>query len=317
MRLAPTLALLLLSTVATAPARAADDAAALAAREAADAARAAADAATRAAEAAAQAAANAASSAAPAVTAAAEPAAPATAAPATAAATPAAEAPATAAGGMPEKPKTKNLTKPFTVGPFTRVAVSGDYDVEIVAASFVGVVAKGDMPGIDRVTAVVTGDTLTLGQGPVPAGAKDSMKVKLLVQTPTLSGVQNDSPKTTSVSGFGGGSFAVGVGGKGTVTVKKLRGTSVDAALTGDGEIYLEGTCDTLKVKAGGAGTVRSRDLRCGKADVEMDGKATVSVDARDKLVAKLSGTGTFYVEGKPGSVSITQTGLSDVDFDK
>jgi hypothetical protein len=217
-----------------------------------------------------------------------------------------------------DKPKTKDIDKPFAItAPFSRISVSGSFEVEIVNAPITSVIAHGDLPGLDLVNAVVIGDTLQINQSAPPVDLKiKEIKAKLTIQLASFAGLESSGTGKVTVKKLRAGDFSLAQRGRNELKFEDAKFNQLNVTVVDGSKVELSGNCDSINADATSGGTIDAADLRCSDANVRMNNKGNVYVRARRKIDAQLDGTGTLKVKDKPNDVTVAIRGRSDVDFD-
>lgn len=216
------------------------------------------------------------------------------------------------------KQKTKGIDKPFAITtPFSKVSISGSYDVDIIASPITGVVARGDLPGLDLVSAVVEGDTLKVSQAAPPVGEKiKGIKAKLTIQVASLAGIDNSGTGKVLARNLSGGDLDVRQSGTGELALTGINYGNIKASVSEDRRLFLDGKCGKLDADATSGGQIDAASLKCSEVKLDSARKADVSVRATDKITLRAEGNGSIKVKSKPSSVDATIRGRVDVDWE-
>jgi Putative auto-transporter adhesin, head GIN domain len=217
-----------------------------------------------------------------------------------------------------DKPKTKGIDKPFAITlPFSKISTSGDFEVEIISAPITSVIAHGDLPGLDLVTAAVVGDTLQITQSAPPVGLKiKDVKAKLTIQVASFSGLESTGSGKVVVKKLRTGDFGLVQRSRNELKFEDAKFNKLNVSVTEGTRVELSGQCDTITADASTGGKIDAGDLRCAEANVKLNAKGEATVRARSKVVAQLEGTGSLKVKDKPGDVTVTIRNRTDVDFE-
>lgn len=108
----------------------------------------------------------------------------------------------------------------------------------------------------------------------------------------------------------------VRVTGTGELRVSGIDGRAFDVSVPGTATVKASGKTTALRVEIEGTGDVRATDLIASDAKVSVQGTGNVKLHASRSLDAKIAGTGTIHVQGRPASVKkkILGTGVVNVD---
>jgi hypothetical protein len=217
-----------------------------------------------------------------------------------------------------DKPKTKGIDKPFAITtPFSKISTSGSFEVEVINAPITSVIAHGDLPGLDLVSAVVVGDTLQITQSAAPVDVKiKDIKAKLTIQLASFSGLDSSGSGKVTVKKLRTGDFTLAQRSRNELKFEDAKFSKLDVSVLDGGKVELSGNCDTINADAASGGTIDAADLRCNEANVKMGSKGNVSVRAKSKINAQLDGNGELKVKDKPSDVTVAVRGRTDVDFE-
>jgi hypothetical protein len=217
-----------------------------------------------------------------------------------------------------DKPKTKGVDKAFVItAPFSAINIVGSFDVTITDAPITSVTARGDLPDLDLVNAVVIGNTLQISENAAPLGVKiKELKAKMTIALPSFNGLDASGSGKVTVKNMRAGDFTVAQRGRNELTFENVKFSNLNVSVINGSRIELSGRCDALNVEAIDGGTINASDLRCDSVNARLGADGNVSVRANDKIVARLDGTGSLKVKGKPSDIDVTLRSRSDVDFE-
>lgn len=94
-------------------------------------------------------------------------------------------------------------------------------------------------------------------------------------------------------------------------------GTSSRVALSviGSGDVTVVGSSDQFELDQTGSGDVDAEHLASGTARVNLLGSGSVVLNVRDRVDARLRGSGDIIVHGEPPEREISKTGSGEVEF--
>ena len=105
----------------------------------------------------------------------------------------------------------------------------------------------------------------------------------------------------------------VSLSGSGDVTLQ-IQATSTKAALTGSGDITLKGTTNNLDASVTGSGDFHGFDLISNDTNVNITGSGDASVVAKERLKARVSGSGDIRYKGSPKNEDSKVAGSGSID---
>ncbi len=94
-----------------------------------------------------------------------------------------------------------------------------------------------------------------------------------------------------------------------------LNGGDLDVSINGAGNLSIEGSCNTLRVRLNGAGNVEAENFKCKNADVRLSGAGNIEAYATEKAEIRLSGIGNIDITGNPKEVSKHKGGFGSIDI--
>jgi hypothetical protein len=98
--------------------------------------------------------------------------------------------------------------------------------------------------------------------------------------------------------------------GSGVIDLRDVDAISLDAILTGSGEIELWGICDEGDLNIAGSGVIKAFHLEQDICDANISGSGDMYVFVYDILDASISGSGNIFYKGNPRiSTRITGSG--------
>jgi hypothetical protein len=213
-------------------------------------------------------------------------------------------------------------------GSFERVALRGDFDVEVREGSPASIELLAEPGWEERIQVEVAGDELRLSRKRDQASARGVL-VKVMV--PSFRGLSvagsgkgtassGPSPRevTLAVSGSGelswtgtAAALEVAVSGSGTAKAKGDAGP-VKVAVSGSGGVTLSGKGQKLSAAVSGSGDVDAKEFPVTDASVAIAGSGDVFLRlAGGTLDARIAGSGDleWWGEGREGAVSLAGSG--------
>lgn len=198
-----------------------------------------------------------------------------------------------AACGQARSQSGPTVERSYQVGPFTRIAVSGPYHVDVRTGSDPSVRASGPERSIERMEVEVDGDTLRIRpqkrRGMNFSRSNDSEPVRLAVTVPGLAAAE--------------------IAGSGEIGVDRIAGESFDGAVAGSGDLRL-GNVEVQRLKIGiaGSGDVRAAGGRAARAEYGIAGSGDIDMGSLVAEQAAVSIAGS-------GNVNASATDTASVDI--
>jgi hypothetical protein len=192
---------------------------------------------------------------------------------------PALAAALTVLAGATRSDAADDVSSTRSVSGFDKVSVNGAFNVDLTSgASSTKVVVTGSSDVVDRVTTEVKDHTLVVG---MRSGTNFfSHSPHVTISMPKLRAFSNSGAGKATISGLGGGDFAIENNGVGSITAT--------------------GRADNLNITLAGAGRVDTTGLDARDATVNNDGVGSVRVRASGNLTATVNGVGEIRYTGNP-----------------
>ena len=187
------------------------------------------------------------------------------------------------------------------VGSFTRLRISGSYNVRVTPGS-PRVRVSGDREVIEAIDAHVDGDTLILR----PTGNGDwgerpatrSAPVVVTITTPTLANLSLIGGGKIAVTRMAGPQVTLSLTGTGSIAVDGSQSDHVDARLIGTGTLTIAGRTASARFLTNGPGTIVADKLDAGDVVVRLDGLGSTTASARYTAAVTNTGLGSVVIAG-------------------
>lgn len=106
------------------------------------------------------------------------------------------------------------------------------------------------------------------------------------------------------------------VSGTGELRASGLDSRAIDVNVAGTANVKLAGKAAALRVRIEGTGEVRANDLIAADTMVDVRGTGNVKVHASRSIDARIAGTGSIKVLGRPQTVTKKVTGTGSIKLD-
>lgn len=202
------------------------------------------------------------------------------------------------------------------VGPYDQVALSGWFDVKLVAGQEGSITLSGEENLLEHVVTEVKNGKLQ-----IRTERGYNLKPSSWTSGGILITVPVEQIQTVSLSGSGdiigntllkSDTFQAAVSGSGDVVLEVAAG-DIEASLTGSGDMTLAGSTGRLEVRVSGSGDIEAYDLEAEDVEATVSGSADIRVTARQSLTARVSGSGDIHYRGNPARVDAKTSGSGDV----
>ena len=188
------------------------------------------------------------------------------------------------------------VTQTRDVDAFTKIRIKGSVKLEVTGGEGQNVSIDADDDFVNRIITKVEDGTLIIDMD--TKGKKrrwNGSKVAVKISMQKLEALRLD--------GAMDGAFT------------NLNGSDLDVTINGAGNLSIEGSCGTLRVRLSGAGNVEAEDFKCKNVDVRLSGAGNIEAYATEKADVRLSGIGNIDITGNPAEVSKRKGGFGSIDI--
>jgi hypothetical protein len=171
--------------------------------------------------------------------------------------------------------------------PFRKVELAGSNNVMIRVGGKQSVVVHADRNLLHRVTTVVRGGSLVIGNTPGSLTSETPMSVE--ISMPSLA--------------------AVSLTGSGNVFATGIESPGLAVSLPGSGVLHGAGSATRLDVSLEGSGDAQLEQLAARNVRATLPGSGRILVTAMDSLDASIGGNGAIMYYGRPAHLTTSVTG--------
>lgn len=107
----------------------------------------------------------------------------------------------------------------------------------------------------------------------------------------------------------------ISASGSNEIHADGLTGDKLTISLNGSNHVEMTGNVSTMTVKMSGSNHLLARQLIANTANVTDSGSGNATVDAREEIVAEISGAGSISVYGNPKQRSTQVNGAGTITF--
>jgi len=208
-----------------------------------------------------------------------------------------------------------NVTIDRSVGDYDAIALSGWFDLDIVAGNEGEITLEGESNLLEHIKTEVKKGKLIIkvekGVNLKPSSWNDGIRITVPIESinsVSLSGSGDIVGKTTIKTN----SFKTAMSGSGDITLD-VDSSSIDASMSGSGDITLSGNTDSFDVTISGSGDIKAYDLEADNVNATVSGSADIKVTAKKMLKARVSGSGDISYRGNPDKVDTKTSGSGDI----
>jgi Putative auto-transporter adhesin, head GIN domain len=178
------------------------------------------------------------------------------------------------------------------IGPVTTISVDGAFAVTVKVGPAPGLSVEADKNLLPIVKTEASNGRLEIY---TDQSYSADGRIKVTVTSPNITDIMASGSNQINAEGLTGGPLSVSLNGSNNAT--------------------LTGTVSALTAIMSGANHLSARQLAADSADVTVNGSGNAAVDARQQIVAEISGAGSISVYGNPRARSTQVNGAGKITF--
>lgn len=202
-----------------------------------------------------------------------------------------------------------------SVGDYDAVALSGFFDVDLVAGTEGELTLKGEENLLEYIKTEVKDGKLVIkvekGVNLRPSNWNEGIHVTVPIESidsATLSGSGDIVGETTIKTRH----FKTSISGSGDISLD-VEADTVSANMSGSGDIKLSGKTTDFEVSISGSGDIKAYDLEADNVDARVSGSADIKVTVNETLKARVAGSGDIHYRGNPKKIDSKSSGSGDI----
>lgn len=177
------------------------------------------------------------------------------------------------------------------VSQFSKVEISGAYEVEIVVGNEHKVEISAEDNLLSLIKTKVRGNTLVIENRKNISPRED---IVIKITTETLERIETS--------------------GASSIYANNIDARTFSLDFSGAGSVYLEGDCSRLIVDMSGAGSLNAKKLIANDVQIEISGASSAKVFASESISADVSGVGSIDYYGDPEDVRTDVSGVGSIN---
>lgn len=191
----------------------------------------------------------------------------------------------------------KKLTR--EVGAFTSIASSGSWDVMVAYGESNSIIVEGDENLLSYIETNVENGKLTI-KTKKNVNLRTKNKIVVYVSVTQLSGISlSGSGDIMGVGKFTNSDKAeFKISGSGSIKLSFDKIASIESAISGSGNIRLEGSASQLDARISGSGNADFSNVVCDDAKAQISGSGNIKLNANKSVDANISGSGNVTNKG-------------------
>ena len=206
-----------------------------------------------------------------------------------------------------------NVTIERNTGDYDGVAVSGWFDVDLVAGSEGEITLKGEENLLEYIITEVKDGKLVIktekGVNLKSSNWKSGIHITVPVESISSVAMSGDIVGKTKIKSD---KFSTAMSGSGDITLD-IDTRSISATMSGSGDISLSGSTTDFEATISGSGDIEAYDLEADNVNATISGSADIQVTANKSLKARVSGSGDISYRGNPEKVNTKTSGSGDI----
>ncbi|WP_419212159.1 head GIN domain-containing protein [Maribacter sp. X9] len=208
-----------------------------------------------------------------------------------------------------------HVTIERNTGDYDGVALSGWFDVDLVAGTEGKVTLQGEENLLEHIITEVQNGKLVIKPEKGLNLKTSSWKSEIRITVPV------ESINSVSMSGSGdivgktkikANEFSTAMSGSGDITLD-LDTDSISASMSGSGDITLTGRTIDFDATVSGSGDIEAYNLEADNVSATISGSADIQVTANKSIKARVSGSGDISYRGNPQKIDTKSSGSGDI----
>lgn len=191
----------------------------------------------------------------------------------------------------------------LSVTDFDKLRIDGGFTVEVTTGRGTSARISGSQAAIEATSVSVQGRQMVIRKnvsawGGYPGQTPGMATIRITV--PALTNVWVNGPAKVSVDRLKGARIAAAVEGTGELTVGGATADNADIAQVGSGRLIIAGTVANVTMTARGAGVLDAGGLQVSDAKLTSETAGQVTLSVKRAVTGTMTGSGSVTVLGKP-----------------
>jgi len=204
------------------------------------------------------------------------------------------------------------VTKTRTTSNYDAIAVGGSFDVTLVKGKEGKITIVGEENIIPYIVTEVKNGTLKV-RYKKNTNIRTSRKLTITIPFKNIDGISlGGSGSVVSTDVIKADDIKFSLGGSGNIRVR-VDAQKVITSIGGSGDIKLSGTTDELKCSIAGSGSIKAYGLKANTTKATIAGSGSVRTTVKNRINAKVVGSGSIYYKGNPTHIDSKSLGSGDV----
>jgi hypothetical protein len=188
-----------------------------------------------------------------------------------------------------------------TVDKFDGIDLATSADIKLTQGSPQSVTLEGRAKDLEKIVTEIKGSNLRID---TKSGSWNVKKITIYITVENINELHiSGSGSIVAQNQINTNNLSLHISGSGSLEIGDLKALNINSHISGSGSVKLSGKSAEVKqheVHISGSGDVVANELQTQTVDVHISGSGGCKVNASDKLVARISGSGCVYYSGKP-----------------
>ncbi|MDX6746353.1 head GIN domain-containing protein [Polaribacter sp. PL03] len=199
-----------------------------------------------------------------------------------------------------------------TTDNYRGIAAGGSFDVVLVKGKEGKITIEGEENIIPFIETEISGGILKI-KYQKNTNIRTTKRVTVTVTFNKIESVAlGGSGNISSEEVIKANDLNVSLGGSGNINLK-IDTDTVSTKIGGSGNIELQGNTNELSCSIAGSGSIRAYNLNADEVNATIAGSGSVKTTVKNKIKAKLVGSGSIYYKGNPKHVDSKSVGSGSI----
>lgn len=200
-----------------------------------------------------------------------------------------------------------------TLSGYTEIEISGAFAIELVEGTpgKISIVAESNL--LEHIITQVDKDELTI-EVAKKTNLQPTEQIKIVVPFEELEKLSKSGSGTLVTKKIiETDKFSLNSSGSTQMELAVNASKYIDIFKSGSGVIQMNGKTDKLSIKSSGSGNFEAEELAADDVDIKLTGSSDIRLQCKDKLKAKVSGSGNVYYSGSPSKINTKISGSGKI----
>lgn len=204
------------------------------------------------------------------------------------------------------------VTKTRTTSNYDGVGIGGNFDVILVQGKEGKITIEAEENIIPYIETEVKGNTLQVNYEK-NINIRSTKRITITINYSDIDKVSLGGSGNVSNEGvIKSNDFKVSLGGSGNITLN-VDAKEIASSIGGSGNIKLKGNTNEFTCSIAGSGSIKAYDLNTDTLSANIAGSGSINSTVKNKIKAKVVGSGSIYYKGNPTHVDSKSVGSGDI----